>query len=744
MRVACDATGPAPMSRRDLVFRRITPLRGPNIWTYRPAVEVLLDIGEFEDFPSNLLPGFVDRLIAWLPGLATHRCGVDAEGGFVLRLREGTWMGHILEHVVLELQGQIGMRTGFGKTRETGERGVYKMVVRSRDEETTRACLDTARELLLAAVADTPFDMAAKMQPLLDMADSKLLGPSTAAIVDAATERGIPSIRLTDGNLVQLGYGAASRRIWTAETDATSAIAEGIASDKDLTKRLLESCGVPTPGGRVVDSPEDAWDAAQDIGLPVVVKPSDANHGRGVSMELMTEEQVKAAFPVADAEGSEVMVERYIRGQEHRLLVVNGRLAAAARGEIAKVTGDGKSTIRQLIDVQLNTDPRRGLAEECPLSPILLDVEPAVRLELKRQGYDGESVPPAGQEVTVQRNGNMNFDVTKDVHPSIVAAGELAARVVGLDIAGIDFVADDIALPLDGQQAAVVEVNAGPSLLMHLKPEFGEPQPVGEAIVDSLFPADRDGRIPIVGVAGTSGMTIVARLVAWLLQLSGKHVGVACAAGAFLDARRAEAGDCVNWQSSHRLLLNRALEAAVFENDGRMMLDEGLAYDRCQVGVVTRIEAPENLEAHYVRTKDDAYNVLRTQVDVVLSDGTAVLNAGDPLVAKMAPLCDGDVILFALDEAAVAAHRAKGGRAVLARDGAIVLARGGEEKVLAELAAIPAAGAQSAQEIEQVLAAVGAAWALGIAEDLIRAGAETFMREQAEPCRAKPAPAARR
>jgi cyanophycin synthetase len=720
---------------RDIVFRRITALRGPNIWTYRPAVEVLLDIGEFEDYPSNLLPGFVERLTAWLPGLAEHRCGVDAEGGFLLRLREGTWMGHILEHVVLELQGRIGMRTGFGKTRSTSERGVYRMVVRSRDEETTRACLDTARELLLAAVADAPFDMTAKLQPLLDMADSKLLGPSTAAIVDAATDRGIPSIRLTDGNLVQLGYGASSRRIWTAETDATSAIAEGIASDKDLTKRLLEACGVPTPGGRVVDSPADAWEAAEDIGLPVVVKPSDANHGRGVSMELTTREQVEAAFPIADAEGSEVMVERYIRGQEHRLLIVNGRLAAAARGEIAKVTGDGKSTIRQLIDTQLNTDPRRGLAEECPLSPILLDVEPAVRLELQRQGYDGESVPPAGKEVIVQRNGNMNYDVTRDVHPSIAAAGALAARIVGLDIAGIDFVADDITRPLDAQQAAVVEVNAGPSLLMHLKPEFGEAQPVGQAIVDSLFPAASGGRIPVVGVAGTSGMALVARLVAWLIQLSGKHVGVACADGAFLDGRSAQSGNCANWQCSHRLLLNRALDAAVFENDSRAILEEGLAYDKCQVGVVVRIDHAAGLAAHYVETKEDVANVLRTQVDVVLPDGAAVLNAGDPLVAGMASLCDGETVFFALDAAlpVLEEHRAKGGRAVFVRDGAIVLARGKEETTLAQVAAIPASGEQSPPEIEQVLAAVGAAWALGIAEDLIRAGSETFLREQAEP-----------
>lgn len=707
------------MSHRDIVFRRITPLRGPNIWTYRPAVEVLVDIGEFEDFPSHLLPGFNERLTAWLPGLAEHRCGVGEPGGFVMRLREGTWMAHILEHTTLELQNLVNMKTGFGKARETSERGVYKVVVRSRDEQTTRACLELARELLLAAANDMPFDLAARLAPIADLADSRLLGPSTACIVDAAADRSIPSIRLTDGNLVQLGHGARQRRIWTAETDQTGAIAEGIAGDKDLTKKLLEACGVPTPGGRVVDSPADAWEAAEDIGVPVVVKPSDANHGRGVSMELTTREQVEAAFPVADAEGSEVMVERYIRGQEHRLLIIGGRMVAAARGEIAQVAADGRSTIRQLIDAQINTDPRRGLAEECPLSPILLEAEPAVRLELARQGYDGDSVPPAGEDVIVQRNGNMNFDVTHRVHPAIAAAGELAARIVGLDIAGIDFVAEDIALPLDRQQAAVVEVNAGPSLLMHLKPAAGSAQPVGEAIVESLFPAGESGRIPVVGVAGTGGTTTVARMVAHILDLSGRHVGLACRDGLYFGRRRADKSDCANWQASQRVLLNRAVEAAVFENDAAMMLGEGLPYDRCQVGVVTRIDDAAGLAAWDVRTAEQVHDVLRTQVDVVLDDGFAVLNADDAQVAGMAALCDGKVIFFAAngDAPALSGHRARGERALFVRDGRIVLATGTDEADLP----LPAAAAPA-----DVLAAVGAAWALGISPDLIRAGIDTF------------------
>jgi len=717
------------MNHRDIVFRRITPLRGPNIWTYRPAVEVLVDIGEFEDFPSNTLPGFTERLTSWLPGLAEHRCGVGEPGGFVLRLREGTWMAHILEHVTLELQNLVAMRTGFGKARSTSERGIYKLVVRSRDEETTRACLAVAREMLLAAAADAPFDLAARLATLADLADSRLLGPSTACIVDAATDRRIPSIRLSDGNLVQLGYGAAQRRIWTAETDQTSAIAEGIASDKDLTKSLLAACGVPIPEGRVVDSPADAWEAAEDIGLPVVVKPSDGNHGRGVSTELMTREEVEAAFLLAVDEGSEVIVERFIRGNEHRLLVIAGRLAAAARGETAGVTGDGRSTIAELIDSQLNTDPRRGTTEDYPLNVIRIDDDPAVRLELQRQGFAADSIPPAGKEVLIQRNGNVAFDVTALVHPSIAEAAALAARVVGLDIAGIDLVAENIALPIDRQQAAIVEVNAGPGLLMHLKPASGEAQPVGEAIVESLFPAGASGRIPVVGVAGTGGMTIVARMIASVLHLSGRRVGLACADGLYFDRRQADKANCANWRASHRVLLNRAVEAAVFENGADMILADGLPYDRCQVGVVTRIEHDAGLEAWDIRGLDQVHDVLRTQVDVVLPDGVAVLNAADAQVARMAALCDGKVILFAVDAdtAALAEHLARGERGLFVRDGHVVLATGAQEAVLLPLAAVPAnEGTPEAVRNENILAAIGAAWALEMSPDLIRAGICTF------------------
>jgi cyanophycin synthetase len=712
---------------------RITPLRGPNVWTYRPALEAWVDIGDLEDFPSNTLPGFVERLTAWLPSLIEHKCSVGERGGFLQRLREGTWAAHILEHVTLELQNLAGQRTGFGKARSTSTRGIYKLVVRSRQEEVTRACLEAARQLILAAIDDRPFDVAETVTRLRDIADTHCLGPSTACIVDAATERRIPAIRLTEGNLVQLGYGARSRRIWTAETDQTSAIAETIASDKDLTKRLLAACGVPIPEGRVVASPAEAWEAAEEIGLPVVVKPSDGNHGRGVSTELMTREELEAAYHLADAEGSEVIVERFVRGNEHRLLVVGGRLVAAARGETASITGDGRSTVAQLIDSQLNSDPRRGTTEDYPLNVILIDNDPAVRLELTRQGVKPASIPVEGQKILIQRNGNVAVDVTQHVHPTVAATVALAARIIGLDIAGIDLVAEDISRPLAAQGGAIVEVNAGPGLLMHLKPAEGTPQPVGRAIVDHLFPNDASGRIPIVGVTGSRGKTTVARLLAALLHLSGKQTGLACSAGSFVGQRRVDKTDGANWQGAHRTLINRAVEAAVLETGARGIVAEGLAYDRCQVAVVTNIDPTAQVADHYIETPDQMINVLRTMVDVVLPDGVAVLNAADPSVAPLAPLCDGEVIFFGIDGAnpVMAEHCAQGGRAVFIRDGALVLRQGEIETRLTKMATIQAVPSVPDPFLtENILAAAAAAWALGIVPELIQAGIKTHFTER--------------
>lgn len=712
--------------KKDIKFLRVTHLRGPNVWTYRPVIEVWLDIGELEDFPSNKLPGFNARLTSWLPGLIEHRCGVGERGGFLERLELGTWPGHILEHVVLELQNMAGMKTGFGKTRSTGQVGVYKMAFRTRDAIVGRAALEAGHALLMAAINDDAFDMEGTVARLTSLVDRYCLGPSTANIVDAATERRIPSIRLTEGNLVQLGHGAAQRRIWTAETDRTSAIGESIASDKDLTKTLLASCGVPVPEGALVRSAQAAWEEAQDIGLPVVVKPVDGNHGRGVTLNLMSEAEVLTAYAIASEAGDStaVLVERFIPGNEHRLLVVGRQVVAVARGESLWVTGDGVSSVSALVASQINTDPRRGETEEHPLGTVNVQ-DGEILLDLKRQGLTPDSVPQRGQKVLIQPNGNVSDDVTDLIHPEVAHMAALAARVVGLDIAGIDLVCEDISKPLAEQRGAIIEVNSSPGLLAHIKPASGTPRNVGEAIVKHLFAEGESGRIPVVGVTGTLGTSLIAKLLGCLLHAAGKHAGVANGEGLYLDGRQVHKGDCTGFAAGERLLINRNVEAAVFESNARSILTGGLPYDRCSVGVVTDMGRLNEVAEFHIDDQDALFNVVRSQVDVILSSGAAVLNAADPEVVKLAELSDGRVIFYAMDETnpVMAQHRASGERVVFARDNHIMLAEGDSETRLLDLAKIKPA---TVKHPASVLAATAAAWALGLPHDLICGGLRAF------------------
>ena len=657
-------------------------------------------------------------------------------GGFIERLRDGTWMGHILEHVGIELQNLAGSKVGFGKTRQIGDTTVYKMAMRTRSEVVGRAAIEAGRELLLAAVNDQPFDLAASVATISRLVDRHCFGPSTACIVDAAVERKIPWISLNGGNLVQLGHGLKQRRIWTAETDRTSAIAEGIASDKDMTKMLLASCGVPVPQGQIVASPQAAWEAAEEIGLPVVVKPSNGNHGRGISLDLTAQADVEAAFPFAARHGSEVIVERYVPGNEHRLLVVGGKLVAAARGESAWVTGDGTASIRQLVDRDLNSDPRRGTTEDHPLSFVRVDSDTAVATEIARQGFTNDAVPPAGQRVLIARNGNVAFDCTELVHPEVAAAVGLAARIVGLDIAGIDLVAEDISRPLQDQGGAIVEVNAGPGLLMHLRPAGGTAQPVGKVIAAHLFPEGEDGRIPIVGVAGSRdshGTTSIARLIAWLLRVSGKRVGLACADGVFIDRRQTDTRSGVRFDVAQSVLMNPTIEAAVIESNAEAILRDGLPFDRCRVAVVTDISfgtQKEALGAYHIEDNKQLFSVMRGPVDTVLAEGLAVLNADEPATLDLVELCDGDVVLYSLSASspAIADHRAKGRRCVLIDDGRIVLAAGERVEVLESLDEL--IGQCPGVLPEHVLAAVATTWGMGLLPELIAAGIKTYAADR--------------
>lgn len=707
-------------------------LRGPNMWTYHPVIEVWIDIGELEDYPSNLIPGFYDRLVKALPSLVEHRCSYGETGGFLKRVEEGTWPAHIMEHLTLELQNLAGIPGGFGKARDGDRRGVYKVMVSAINEEVTLTALKYARDLYLALAQDNQ-DCSTLTKDIIDklrdLGDDLLLGPSTACIVNAAEETGIPSIRLSEGNLVQLGYGAKQRRIWTAETDQTSAIAETISRDKDLTKSLLRGAGVPTPEGRTVTSPDDAWEAAQDIGLPVVVKPIDGNHGRGVFINLYTQQEIEAAYAVAIDEGSEVLVERHIVGDEHRLLVVGNKVVAAAKGETVWVTGDGKHTVHELIQIQINSDPRRGTAEEHPLNPVRIDS--AVELELARQKLTGDSVPAPDQKVLIQSNGNVAFDVTDLVHPDVASQVALAARVVGLEIAGVDLVAQDISRPLAEQNAAIVEVNAGPGLLMHLKPASGKPQPVGKEIVNHLFPPGADFRVPLVGICGQNGKTPVAEMVAHFLRLTNVYVGLSCSKGLFFGNRAIPNTNGSNWENARRTLLNRAVEAAVIENNHLSMLIEGLAYDRCQVGVVLNVDPKANFPQYAIYDKDQVFSIVRTQIDVVLPTGVGVLNADDAMCVQMAELCDGEVIFFSEnpDSEVIKTHLQNGGRAVLVGKQQMTLKSGKLDQKSIPVPRHSESSSTTPWKAMNLGAAIAAAWALDIPFNVIEAGAQTFVSD---------------
>ncbi len=715
-------------------IRKVLELRGPNIWARFPVLEAWVDLGGLKDTASNEVPGFNDRLMAWLPTMIEHRCSVGERGGFFERLRRGTYPAHILEHVCLELQSLAGTPVGFGKARETHEEGVYKVVVRYKEEALGRAALETAKALLLAAIHDQPFDVADEVRKLRDLAHEVCLGPSTAAIVEAAQKRNVPFKRLNEGSLIQLGWGWKQRRIWTAETSRTSAIAEGIAQDKELTRRLLAAIGVPVPEGRAVTDADDAWAAAEEIEGPVVVKPQYGNQGRGVATNLTTREQVVAAYEAAKEHGSSIVVERYAPGDDHRILIVGGKLVAAAKREPAQVIGDGVRTVGELV-AEVNKDPRRSDGHSTVLSHIKID---AIALGvLAEQGLTPDSVPAFDRKVLIRRNANLStggtaIDVTDKVHPDVVARAVEAARMVGLDIAGVDLVCQDISRPIEPQGGAIVEVNAGPGLRMHIEPSEGQPRPVGEAIIDMLFPPGDDGRVPVVAVTGVNGKTTTTRLIAHLIKGAGLKVGVTLTDGIYIGDRRIDNGDCSGPLSAQTVLMHPFVEAAVCETARGGILRAGLGFDACDVSVVTNIGEGDHLGINDVETVEELAAVKETIVYATAPTGTAVLKADDPLVAGMARWARGKITFFSRDPEfpLIQEHRAAGGRAVIVRENAVVLAEGADETCLINLAEVPLTfNGRIGFQVENVLAAVGAAWALDLGHETIRSGLETFTSE---------------
>ncbi|MCC7474235.1 MAG: cyanophycin synthetase [Pirellulales bacterium] len=710
---------------------KVLKLRGPNIWANFPVLEVWIELEEYKDTPSDKIPGFAERIIQWLPTMIEHRCGIGERGGFFHRLRTGTYMGHILEHVSLELQSLAGNVVGFGRARETTVEGTYKVAIEYLDEQVGLAAVDTAYRLIVAAIHDEPFDVAAEIEKLRGLAHDRCLGPSTSAIVTAAQERGIPTMRLDGESLVQLGYGSRQRRINTAETDRTSAVAEAIASDKQLTRQLIKTVGVPVPDGRKVCDAEDACRAAEEIGWPVVVKPLNGNHGRGVATNLNTREQVAAAYNVAIHEGSSVVVEQYIIGDDYRLLVIGNQMVAAARREPAQVIGNGTATVWELVD-EVNRDPVRSDGHATALSKIKLDsISLAV---LAEQGYTPETIVPAGAKVLIRRNGNLSTggtatDVTDDVHPDIARRVVDAVRMVGLDIAGVDVVARDIKRPLREQGGAVIEVNAGPGLRMHVRPSHGTPRPAGKAIVDMMFPETQSGRIPIVGVTGVNGKTTTTRLITHIVGTTGKRVGMACTDGVYVAGDRIDDGDCSGPQSARTVLMNPLVDAAVLETARGGILREGLGFDRCDIAVVTNIGEGDHLGLSDIQTVEKLAQVKRCIVEALAPSGVAVLNTEDPLVAAMIEKCPGSTIFFAKNgnHPILQQHRQTGGRVAFVRENAVALAEGDYEFTLLSLDRIPLTyNGRIGFQVENVLAASAACWALGLPAEQIRLGLESF------------------
>jgi cyanophycin synthetase len=701
---------------------RIRALRGPNLWSRHTALEAIVACTPAE---CNIaaLPGFEPRVRALFPGMGALR--QTGHAGPVS-------LAHVLEAAALELQAAAGCPITFSHTAATVEAGTYQVVVEYSEEAVGRLAFELAQALIHAALRDTAFDLEAAIARLRDLDEDERLGPSTGAIVDAAVARGIPYRRLTKGSMVQFGWGAKQRRIQAAEVDSTSAVAESIAQDKDLTKKLLRAAGVPVPLGRPVTDPDDAWATARQVGLPVVVKPQDGNQGKGVTVNITTREHLDVAYKAA-AEHGEVMVEKFLPGSDFRLLVVGNKLVAASRREPPQVVGDGLHTVRELVDI-VNQDPRRGEGHATSLTKIRFDDIAVARLEV--QELTPESIPAKGRRVILRNNANLSTggtatDVTDDVHPSVAARAVAAAQMVGLHICGVDVVCESMLRPLESQNGGVVEVNAAPGLRMHLSPSYGKGRAVGVAMIDELFAAGDNGRVPVIAVTGTNGKTTTTRLIAHLLAADGLRTGMTNTDGVYINGRQTDSGDCSGPKSARNVLMHPDVDAAVFEIARGGVLREGLGFDRCEVAVVTNIGSGDHLGLNYITTVEDLAVLKRVIVQNVSTTGYAVLNAADPIVADMAATCPGKVIFFAADRhhPLMATHRAQGKRTVYI-DGAVLVAAEGAwvERIALQGVPVTRSGAISFQ-VENVMAAVAAAWGAGLNWDTIKRGLASFVND---------------
>ena len=715
----------------------IRTLRGPNYWSgyWKKLIVMRLDIGDYEDRPTDAIEGFYDRMVDLMPTLKTHGCSYQEEGGFLRRVEEGTWAGHVIEHFALELQTLAGMDTGYGRTRETNERGIYNVVFSYMEEEVGRYAGRAALQLFLDIAEGKPVDEIGKdiahdVQRMREIREDVRFGPSTGALVEEAESRNIPYIRLNEQSLVQLGYGVHQKRIQATTTANTNMIAVDIAANKHATKKLLGDMGVPVPKGFQLRDIDDLEKALESVGFPAVIKPLDGNHGRGATVGIKTLEAAKAAFEKAKEYSRYVIVEQQLEGSDFRALVVNNRLIAVAERVPAHVVGDGKSTIQQLID-KTNADPRRGYGHEKVLT--LIEVDGQTTRCVRSAGYTLESVLPNDEILYLKTTANIStggtaIDRTDEVHPHNAFLFERIARIIGLDVAGIDVIAPNVSDRLSETGGGIIEVNAAPGFRMHLAPSEGIGRNVAEHVIDMLYPPGAPSRIPIISITGTNGKTTVTRLIAHVLRGSGLTVGYTTTDGTYIQNQQIVQGDNTGPVSAQLVLKDPTVQVAVLETARGGIIRAGLGFDHCDIGVVTNIAA-DHLGLKDVHTLEDLARVKSVVPRSVSRRGYAVLNAEDPLVYKMKELVEGNCAYFSMDEdhRNITRHAEKGRTSCILENGYVTILKGKWKVRVEKVANIPLTyGGRAEFMIQNVLAATLACFVHGVSLEDLRVGLTTF------------------
>ena len=715
----------------------IRTLRGPNYWSgyWKKLIILRLDIGAYEDKPTDKIDGFYGRMNEVLPSLVTHGCSYQEEGGFLRRVEEGTWAGHVIEHFALEMQTLAGMDTGYGRTRETDEKGIYNVVYSYTEEAVGRFAGRSAVRLFLDLAEGKPLktikaDIAKDIQEMREIRENVRFGPSTGSLVEEADSRDIPFIRLNDQSLVQLGYGVHQKRIQATTTANTNMISVDIAGNKHATKKLLGDMGVPVPKGYRIRDIDELEATVESVGYPVVIKPLDGNHGKGATVGIRTIEDAKVAFEKAKEYSRYIIVETQLIGADFRALVVNNRLVAVAERVPAHVIGDAKSTIQKLID-KTNADPRRGYGHENVLTQI--DIDNQTTRCIRKAGYDLGSVLPKGEILHLKTTANIStggtaIDCTDEVHPENVFLFERIARIIGLDVAGVDIIAPNVSEPLSENGGGIIEVNASPGFRMHLAPSEGIGRNVAEYVIDMLFPPGTPARIPIIAITGTNGKTTTTRLIAHILKNSGRTVGFTTTDGTYIGNQQIVAGDNTGPVSAQLVLKDPTVDVAVLETARGGIIRSGLGFDYCDIGVVTNIAA-DHLGLKDVNTLEDLARVKSVVPRAVSKKGYAVLNAEDELVYKMKELTDGKVVCFSMDENNPnIKRRAERGRVSCVYENGFITILKGKWKVRIEKATnIPLTyGGRAEFMIENVLAATLACFVHGVSLEDLRVGLTTF------------------